>query len=376
MPLQWIAGELATGRITTVLPLTGARWAMTLDDSGDLSGSLVLTDPDVRALRPLAAAEVGRTFLAAVWVDDAGEETILEAGPIWTHQYTGRDRTLRIGAAGLWSYYDHRKVVPVLESFGGAAEATYEVGPTSLGTVAKRLVELAHSHTDGSVPVALPNDVSGTEEREYPGSELAWVGSKLRDLTREDGGPEIAFVPRFAGDGRYVEWAMQTGTPTAPLLVQAGADWQWDTSAADSPVLDVDAQIDGTQLASRAWAAGAASGEDRLIEYRDDTTLTDGGWPLLEIEADGTDTITRVLQLAGVARQAVTAARRPVHAWTLNLRPDTHPAPGMFRPGHWARVVIGTDHDYLPAGTFRGRVVQVSGGDDGGMTVQFQPEAV
>jgi hypothetical protein len=374
--VRWIVGELKTGRVTATLPLVDPSWSMVLDDAGTLSGSLTLTDATVRALNPRAAAEPGRMFLAAVWEDPAsGDETILEAGPVWTHEYNGADKSLKVGGSGLWSYYDHRKVVGVLTAAQSAATVTYETGPTSLGTVAKRLVALAHTHTNGSVPVVLPDDVAGDQTRTYPGSELAWVGAKLRELTQGDDGPEIAFVPRFKADDRYIEWVLTTGTPTAPMLTQSGQDWVWDTTVPASPVIELSVVIDGTGLASRAWVAGAAAGNDRVIVSRDDTTLTAGGWPLLEIEADGLDTVTTTTQLAAVARQAVASARMPIQTWTIKVRGAARPTPGMLRPGHWARVVIGDQHPYLGGGEFRGRVVQVAGGSDDAMSVQFQPEA-
>jgi hypothetical protein len=374
--VRWIVGELKTGRITATLPLVDPSWSMVLDDAGTLSGSLTLTDATVRALNPRAAVEPGRMFLAAVWEDPtSGDETILEAGPVWTHEYNGADKSLKVGGSGLWSYYDHRKVVGVLTASQTAATVTYETGPTSLGTVAKRLIALAHTHTNGSVPVVLPDDVAGDQTRTYPGSELAWVGAKLRELTQGDDGPEIAFIPRFKADDRYIEWVLTTGTPVAPMLTQSGQDWVWDTTVPASPVIELSVVIDGTGLASRAWVAGASVGNDRLIVSRDDTTLTAGGWPLLEIEADGLDTVTTTTQLAAVARQAVASARMPIQTWTLKVRGAARPTPGMLRPGHWARVVIGDQHPYLGGGEFRGRVVQVAGGSDDAMSVQFQPEA-
>jgi hypothetical protein len=253
--------------------------------------------------------------------------------------------------------------------------AGHRRSPTRPGTVAKNLIELAHTHTNGALPIVLPDDVAGTETRTYPGSELAWVGQKLRDLTAEDGGPEIQFQPRFvADDERYIEWVMRVGTPGEPLLHQTGSDWTWDASVPKSAVAELSVDIDGTGLASRAWAAGASSGADRLVEYRNDATLTSFGWPLLEVEVDGSDTVSTSAQLASLARQAVTAARLPVHTWTLKVRAGSHPLPGMVRPGDWARVTVGDDHDYLTRGEFRGRVTAVSGDDTDAMSIQFQPE--
>jgi hypothetical protein len=375
LALHWLVGELKTGRVTGSLPLVDSSWSIVMDDAGTMSGTLTMASPDVQRLNPRASAEPGRCFLAAVWSGPSGDDVILDAGPIWTWNYSGSDKRLRIGAAGLWSYYDHRKVLGVLTSVGGAPAVTYTTGPTSLGTVAKRLVALAHTHTNGSLPIVLPDDVTGTETRSYPGSELGWVGQKLRELTQEDAGPEIAFVPRFLGsDERFIEWVMQVGTPDEPLLVQSGSDWTWDMSVPASNVADFNVDIDGTGLASRAWAAGAASGENRLIEYRDDTTLTASGWPLLEVETDATDTVTTAAQLASLARQAVTAARLPVESWTLTAKTRSEPTPGKVRPGHWARVHLGDAHPLLGGGEYRGRITQVSGGDGESMQLQFQPE--
>jgi hypothetical protein len=372
--LHWLVGELKTGRVTGSLPLVDSSWSMVMDDAGTISGTLTMASPDVQRLNPRAAAEPGRCFLAAVWTTPAGDDVILEAGPIWSWNYTGNDKRLRIGAAGVWSYYDHRKLLGVLTSVGGAPAVTYTTGPTSLGTIAKRLVNLAHTHTNGSLPIVLPADVAGTETRSYPGSELAWIGQKLRDLTAEDGGPEVQFLPRFRlEDERYLEWVLQVGTPDEPLLVQSGSDWTWDLSVPASNVADLSVDIDGTGLASRAWAAGASSGENRLIEYRDDTTLTASGWPLLEVEVDGSDAVTTAAQLASLARQSVTQARLPIETWTLKVRTGSHPIPGMVRPGHWARVNLGDSHPLLGGGEYRGRITQTSGGDGSEMTIQFQP---
>lgn len=377
MPLRWIVGELKTGRITGTLPLVDDSWSMVLDDAGTLSGALTLKDKAVRDLTPRAAAEPARMFMAAAWADEAGEETVLEAGPVWTHGYSGKDRSLRIGGAGVWTYYDHRKVMGVLTGSQTAATVTYQTGPTSLGTVAKNLVSLAHTHTNGSLPIVLPADVAGSETRQFPGAELAWIGGKLRELTAEEDGPEIAFVPRVKpSDETRLEWVMQTGTPAQPMLVQTGLDWVWDCTVPQSPVEDVSVEIDGTRLASRMWAAGASASSDRLIVSVDDATLTAGGWPLLEAETEGTDTVASTAQLSSIARQAAAEASLPMQTWTLSLRPSPAgpgPKTGQYRPGHWATVVIG-EHDYLSRGEYRGRIVQVSGDNEGAKQVQFQPQ--
>jgi hypothetical protein len=43
--VEWLVGELKTGFITGVLPLTDGQWTVTLDDAGTLSGTLQLPTP-------------------------------------------------------------------------------------------------------------------------------------------------------------------------------------------------------------------------------------------------------------------------------------------------------------------------------------------
>lgn len=384
--VEWLVGELRTGFITGVLPLTDGQWTVTLDDAGTMSGTLQLSDPAVRSMNPYAAAEPARTFLAAAWIDDDGGETILEAGPIWTHAYDDAAKTLRIGAAGVWSYYDHRKIMKVLAAGETAANVTLTASDASLQGVAVRLVALAHSHTNGALPVNLPDEIPGTLTREYPGAELPWIGPALRDLTAEDGGPEITFRPRRSGtDDRYLVWDLLVGTGDRdgkPWLTQGGADWVWDSTRPGGTVAGVSVNIDGTKMGDRAWVAGSGAEESRIIVSVTGHTLTAGGWPLLEVERQASDTIKDAAWAASLARQDAVAASQPGQSWSVKLnRPAplgpgaSFPRPGQVWPGHWGQVVTGgtNPHPYLPSATWRGRVTQIDGDDIGAMDVQFQP---
>jgi len=371
--VEWLVGELATGRVTTVIPLDQGIWTLTLDDAGTLNGQLPLNDADVAALNLASTAEPGRCFLAAAWINPDGEETILEAGPIWTHDLDADTQILRVGAAGLWSYYDHRKVLPVLSGGQTAATAGFAATGVSLGTIAKQLVELAHTHTGGALPVNLPADEAGVWEKTYPGYELGDVGPRIKEITELEGGPEVAFVPRRSTtDGRYLEWDMQVGTTAAPLLEQGGPDWVWDASVPQSTVSGIGVNVDGTRLGSRAWVPGAGQGEARLIAEAEDSTLTAGGWPLLEVTGDARDSVEDPALLAAYATQLAARSRRPWQTWTLKVNPGSYPPVGGYRPGHWARVIVGA-HNYLTSGDYRGRIVQLVGDSAGGVRVQFQP---
>ena len=371
--IEYFYGDLATGRIQGTLPLVGSSWNLALDQAGGVRGSLKLGDPDVAHLGRAIAP--GKSWIGAAWIDDQGGETWLEAGPVWTAGYVLASRTLTLGAAGVWSYYDHRRVLPVLAATDDPATLTSSWSGVSLGTIAKRLVQLAHSHTGGSLPVVLPADVAGTEARTYPGYELATVGQRLTDLTREDGGPEIAFVPRrSAADSRYLEWAMQVGTPTAPFLTQPGNDWVFDATVPAGIVSEVTTDVDGTAMASRAWATGSGSGESRLITWVDNPHLTSLGWPLLETEDEGHDTVEDLPILTSYAGRLALTSQAPWQTLAVQLDPRGWPAPGQYRPGHWAQLVLPDNDPYLRPGASRCRIVSITGDGTGKATVQFQTE--
>lgn len=370
----WWVGTLADGRLTSSVPVVSSSWADVMDDAGPLQMVLALADPDVRVLNPYLIAEPARCFMAIAYVDEQGTETWLQGGPVWTHSYDAEDGQLTIGGSGIWSYYDHRKVLPVLASGVSAASVTTTINGVSLGTVAKRLVQLAHTHTHGSVPVVLPADLAGTSAQVYPGSDLSWVGDMLRNLTGVENGPEIRFTPRRrADDGRFIEWVMEVGTTAQPLLVQAGDDWRWDASAEQSSVVSLSVQRDGTGVAETTWAKGSGSDVGTLISHADDPTLLAAGFPLTELDLSGHESVTDLATLAGWARSGLAAAGRPVETWSVKVRRDEDPPLGSYRPGHRVQFIVGDDDPYLPSGTYATRVTGVTGDDSADVTLQLAP---
>lgn len=368
----WHVGTLRDGMITTQLPMVQSSWSDVMDDAAPLSGTVPLGDPDVAALRPYLVAEPCRCFLAVAYTDPDGNETFLAGGPIWTHSYDGAAKKLTVGAAGLWSYYDHRKVLPVLA--GGASPANAVTAFTSsLGTIAKGLVALAHTHTAGALPVVLPADEAGANVRNYLGFEMNGVGQMLRELTGVQGGPEIQFVPRRrADDGRFLEWVMRVGTAAAPLLTQTGDDWVWDASAAKSSVSGISVQRDGSAMGSRAWAQGSGTDVSTLFARADDTTLLDAGFPLLENLDTAHSDVVVPATLAAYAAGDLAQSLRPVQTWTITVRRDDLPRLGSYRVGDWVSLTVAGD-PYLPDGIYRTRILSVAGDDGLDVTIQLAP---
>lgn len=359
MGYVWHVGTLRDGKLTTEIPVSSSSWSLVMDDAGTMQATMPLADADVAALNPYLIAEPCRCFLAVAYNDPDGKETFLEAGPIWLHKYDGVSKQLTIGAGGIWSYYDHRKVLPVLAAGVNPATVTTDI-LSSLGTTAKRLVQLAHTHANGALPIVLPADEAGTIESSLPGGEMHDVGQSLRDLTSLENGPEIQFVPRRRDDDRrYLEWDMRVGTAAAPLLVQQGADWVWDTSAVASSVSTVSVSRDGSKVGTRAWMQGAGTDTTTLFGRADSTVLTDAGFPLLEVLGTGQEQNKSTASLNSAARGLLRKSNRPTETWTVTVRRDEIPRVGQYSIGDWASLTVAGD-PYLPDGTYRTRITSIS----------------
>src|SRR5690606_18282859 len=111
----------------------------------------------------------------AVLLDDVP----IAAGPIWRRQYDKAQGTLDLAASGMWSYFDHRHIIPALAASQGVVDPVTgeSINDTiltnlSYGTIAKRLVQQCRTWTGGNVPIVFQDDEAGTYERTYLGATL------------------------------------------------------------------------------------------------------------------------------------------------------------------------------------------------------------
>lgn len=382
---RWYVGDLRTGKISRSVDLVGGTWSVPLGDAGSLEGSFPIKSGEWPSARSDAAT--AKSFLAVSYVNAAGDETFIEAGPIWKSEFVDDQAAiLKIGAAGLASYFDHRKVIPVLAAGDNPATASVTYTGEQRGLIAKRLVELAQSHTGGNLPIVLPDDAdlggAGTKyTQSYPGYELGWVGERLRQLSElgetEDAssGPEIQFVPRRRSDDpRFIEWVMRIGVEPTMMLTQTGPAWVFDRTVPKSPVRQISVSSDGTQMAFRQWAGGQGEAEGRPIVWSEDDTLLDLGFPLLEGEVTATDTVSTTETLTAHTTGALEFSQRPVESWTLSVSRDARPSVAQYAPGDWATVRV-KDHVFIPDDDYNMRILSISGdtGDAVAITLSERP---
>lgn len=379
MTYRWYFGDLRTGKITRPgVDLVESSWSCLFDGPGALDGKF-----PIRALKasggtlwPDAISDTtpAKQFMAVSYTDALGVETFLEGGPIWTTDFDDDNGILQIGAGGLWTYFDHRKVMAILAAGANPATSTVTYTTAELSLQAKRLVELAESHTGGDLPIVLPSDADlggagATHVRTYPGHELAWTGERLKQLTEVEGGPEIQFVPRRRSDDpRYLEWLMRIGVTPSMELSQTGAPWVFDHTVPKGPVTSLSVKTDGSQQAFRSWASGQGDAESKMIGRAEDLTLVDAGWPLLENEVTSQDNVILLDTLNAVAAEDVARGARPLRSYSLKVNRDARPNVGQYRPGDYARIRVAA-HDFLPDGDIDVRILGLSGDTSSGITV-------
>jgi hypothetical protein len=371
--IRIVAGELRTGLVLDHnVPVTDqTRWEVVHRGAGTVQPVIPLLAQEARS-RPelLRHLQPARCFLGVA----VGDE-LLEAGPIWLHSLPDAGRgLLTVKATGLPSLFDRRIVMGAISS-GWAKWAVTYTG--SLGTIAKRLVQLALSHTGGSLPIVLPADESGSSEYTYEGFDLATVWERVSALMGVINGPDVAFAPRFTADGRSVEWVMRVGTTTDPLLHQDGPDWVWDAAAVRGSTSGLAVSVDGTVLTNRSWATGEGMDEALLIRRAQDAAAWADGMPLLE-SVEGYSTVKKSSTLQAHADADLRYGSAPEMTWGLTVDPNASPLLGTYRPGDFASVWTPEDHPYLrydyPSGrAYRTRVARISGGASGHVQVALMP---
>lgn len=339
----YLAADLATNNILAELPLSGVRFSRVLNDAGTFSGQLKLGDPKVARLDPARATEPART---CVFV--ARDGVILGDYIIWTTSYDSDTQTLQIAGADPLSYFDHRKILPVLPGVLDIQTVARQSIAFSLAdqlAIARTLVTTAQSHTGGSIGVTVDATVTSTTLRDitYNGYELRNVGDGLRDLSALQGGPDFYFDATYIG-----------GVPTRRLILgnpRLGATDPGDNVFEHGAnLLKFTQPRDGSQMVTRFFAVGDGTDADTPIAIAEDTSRYGDGWRLLEDSASFSGTITPA-DLQGHANAEQAARRKPVVLPTLTAYGAGKPAVGEYMPGDAIRRVVPAGCDpYFPAG--------------------------
>ena len=388
MAYRWFFGDLRTGKISRSIDGSGT-WSTSFDTADTLDFPFPLRsineatgEYEWRFARGDSAP--ARQYMAVAWVDDdEGVEEFIAGGPIWVRRYDRASAQLQLTGAGLWSIFDRRLVMRALAAGANPAEGSRSYSARWLSLIAKRLLQDATTYMAGAeLPIVFPDDASlggsgSNHERNYPGYELGFVGERLRQLTEVQGGPEVQFMPRRrADDRRYLEWVLRIGTPTTSMMLhQSGAPWVLDERVEESPIVDISIDEDGSQMASRAFAAGQGEAEGTPIAWgRNEQLVNEFGYPALDATVSTpTDTVSNMTTLQRHVASHLAWSDRPWETWDVEVDEQSfwRIAPS-FRPGDWVRLEASGGDPYIVPGRYEMRALSASGGQ-GAVTISMSP---
>lgn len=328
----YLIADLRTNTILEEIRLTGVKFNKPLNDSGKFSGTWKL-GPKTGHLDPYDLSMPARRVIYAL-----RDDRPMWGGIIWTRNYDSAKQEVQIGAGDWWTYFDHRKVIPMIPA---NPDLTTVAGLSTTYTaldqneIARRLVQLAQTHTGGSIGVTVDSSISAVvRDRTYNGWDLTGVGDALKNLVNIDGGPDLVFdvLPSSPAPIR----ALRLGDP---WLGQQGSSWEWEIGG---NVMGYSWPSDGTRMATRAFATGQGVDLGLPIAVAEDTSRYVGGFPLLESEstygsAETTDT------LLGHAASDQEAGRMPVVLPKLVTRGDITPTAAEVDRGDDGWLVIPPD---------------------------------
>lgn len=326
---RYLLADLRTGKRLLNLPVMTGPWGTKVGSPDDIAVKVDLRDPDAQNLNLRNSAAKARTILAAV-----EGQTIMAAGPIWGDHYDRDAQTLDLTAKGIRSIFDHRYILPVVAATTSlsswlvpdptdssktmpnpALATTYS--NVSYATMAKRLIAQALAWTGGNLPI----DLSGVPDEVATGLTQTWDGvdfKALRDAIDQLSGlgPEIEFRPQFTADGLGITFAAQMGTVAQPLLFSSNRP-RWNVTSPETAVSNFMTDGDASVLASNSWAVGGRSADTVLVSRAMDPTLTNAGYPLLEVSDTTHSSVSRQPTLDSYALQNLQDAQAPVETWSF-----------------------------------------------------------
>lgn len=340
--------DLATNRRLEELPLSGVQFGQALNQSGTFQGTLTLGNPKLAVKNPYDITTPCRRCVYAL-----RDGVPVWGGIIWTRSYDSTTRQVTIGAGDWWSYFSHRKVLPVLgltERADGlyvAPSPTYIANqPTSYrgldqNQIARNLVAQAQAATGGNIGIQLDGTLSGVIRQEtYNGYDNTWVSDALGNLANIIEGPDMLFdVGAVDSAGRPAR-LFRLGTPQ---LGVPGRPWRWELGG---NLLSYQWPSDGTKYATRLFAAGNGTEEAALIQVAEDRSRYANGWPLAESE-NSYSTVSDTDDLQGHADSDLASSSLPAVVPQLVVRGDIWPTYDEISVGDQGLVTI--QDDFFPS---------------------------
>ena len=357
--------QTASGLIGPKLKYESVTWSSSLNDTESMKFELRKSDlPKVDLNYWLSPWWAGVVLL---W-----DGFPVVAGPI-TSIPTESFYDMSIECRGIRAILARRLVIDEQSDWNTLSKKKVSYKGISLGTIAKRVVQLAEQKPGGALPIAYPYaDQSANHERNYQSFNLSniFVDDVLTKLSGVTDGPDIMFRPRLVHDGQLI-FDMLYGSEDNPRIPQK-FEPVWDTTAAKGQVEDLRITRTGLYQTHRVFATGAGMDEGTLIRMAQDLGPTAKGYPLLEsVEAYQSVETPAVLQnhAVGVVRQN----KNQLLEISMTVRADGTFPLGTFFPGDLVTIIV-KGWGGLKDGALQARLLNINGNDSSNVKMALQLE--
>ncbi len=348
-----------------------------INTSSSLEATVLVGDSSTPNARKLESLTAEWRYCLAV----AYNGYVVAFGPIMGSDYTDSTGQLRIGCGDMWSLLNRRLLInpatPPANTTATALlpmDATRDVVYTGLSKadIAVKLVSDSCSRSGFDLPIDFPTITGGTEPtRTYPIYDLAGVGERLMDLSKESGGPDIDWQinPSTTQDG-YVRIQMRVGNPN---LSQSGTP---PIFGYGSSISSIDVTTDGSGLSMGDYVKGNATERASQVAYANSTALLSAGWPALESVDTTHSSVTDANLIQGYAAANIAMDQLVTKVWscTARLGPGA-PQLSDYQPGTSVQINV-RGHRYIADGLYSQRVLGVQNDGNSVGTVRLILQAV
>lgn len=320
-----------------------------VNTDGSIKVTLPVQDPSFPTVTLMRAVTTPWRFSIAVSIGTF----VLAYGPLMTYKFSQRADTVDLGAGSIWSIFNRRlcysgAAITSPVSMATSMDGVY--GPTSLQGVARGMVSDSIGRGTGfELPIDLPAAIAGTTTQNYPIFDMASVGTRLKDLTAQSGGPDIDWSPYFS-DASHIRVTMRIGTPD---LAQVGNTLIWDDV---SGIVEADVDSSGANMTTSVFTKGNATDRASQIAYTTNTALIAAGWPQLETFDTSHSSVTDFTVLQGYSDEGVAFNKAPEEVWTVTVVCDQSPVVSTYLPGYFASFNM-RNHPWIPAGSYTQRIL-------------------
>ena len=363
---QWrvLIAETLTGEIRADVAYTGdPTFERTLCEKGSLSVSVMIDGPNAQ-VDLHAYTRPGKYS----WILAYGQ-TIVQAGPVWSYQFTDSDRTLQVTCGGMFSLFSRRVTRnpqgsandPIPAIVNESEDLAYS--GLSLRGLMSRLVSDNLAQLSYDVPsIAIPEPETGDAVRNYPGYDLKMLADNMTDLAGVINGPEFDFAPEFTARGTHVRWNLKIGNP---LLGDQEPNLVWDYGTEGAPVGTIDVDVDGSEAPiSRVWVKGEGTERELKTGFAEDLSAA-GETPGTDFVDGDHTSVSEQQTLEDYADKDLERLSAAVETWTCEVRiagpggVEYAPALDSWQLGD-APLFALAGHPWLPDGAYRRRVLGYS----------------